>query len=493
MNQTPLTIAERQQVVAGKATDVRLTSAELYLLPVQTRMPLKFGAETLTSVTCARVRVSAVDRHGRTASGWGETPLSVPWVWPSELSYNVRSVALEHFCRQLAAAWVEFGEYGHALEVGEAFTRTVLGPLRERFNQRLPRQEQLPMLAALACSSPFDIALHDAYGQLVDLPVYETYGPEFMNSDLSTVLQPAAGSTVDFRGKHPSDYLRTPRAEKLAAWHLVGGLDPLSQEEVNGNAPRDAIPFVLSDWIRSDGLKCLKIKLRGNDAAWDFDRVVQVGRIAMREGAEKLTTDFNCMVQDPAYVNGILDRLRKHEPAIFDMILYVEQPFPYDLAAHPLDVRSVAERKPLLMDESADSWTSIRLGRSLGWNGVALKTCKTQTGAILSLCWAKAHGMHIMVQDLTNPMLAQIPHVLLAAHADTMMGVESNSMQFYPEASAPEARVHPGLFRRRDGDLNLASLQGSGFGYRIDEINRTLPEAVVRFGLKANRSSSQSE
>ena len=82
---------------------------------------------------------------------------------------------------------------------------------------------------------------------------------------------------------------------------------------------------------------------------------------------------------------------------------------------------------------------------------MALKTCKTQTGALLSLCWAKAHGMTLMVQDLTNPMLAQIPHVLLAAHAGTIMGVETNGMQFYPDASRPEAAVHPGLYRRRDG------------------------------------------
>ena len=55
-----------------------------------------------------------------------------------------------------------------------------------------------------------------------------------------------------------------------------------------------------------------------------------------------------------------------------------------------------------------------------------------------------------MVQDLSNPMLAQVSHVLLAAHAGTIMGVESNGMQFYPAASLPEEAVHPGLFRRRD-------------------------------------------
>jgi len=155
-------------------------------------------------------------------------------------------------------------------------------------------------------------------------------------------------------------------------------------------------------------------------------------------------------------------------------LLYVEQPFPYDLEHNQIDVHSVSQRKPLFLDESAHDWKFVALGRKLGWSGVALKTCKTQTGALLSLCWAKAHGMPLMVQDLTNAMLAQIPHVRLAAHAGTIKGVESNGMQFYPEASAPEARVHPGIYRRRNGQLDLSTLSGPGFGYRVDEIERRL-------------------
>jgi hypothetical protein len=157
------------------------------------------------------------------------------------------------------------------------------------------------------------------------------------------------------------------------------------------------------------------------------------------------------------------------------MILYVEQPFPYDLERNQIDVHSVSGRKPLFMDESAHDWHLVRLGRELGWTGVALKTCKTQTGAALSACWAKAHGMSLMVQDLTNPMLAQIPHVLLAGHVGTLAGVETNAMQFYPEASAAEAAVHPGLYRRTRGTLDLSTIRGSGFGYRLNEIRRSLP------------------
>jgi hypothetical protein len=87
-----------------------------------------------------------------------------------------------------------------------------------------------------------------------------------------------------------------------------------------------------------------------------------------------------------------------------------------------------------------------------------------------------------MVQDLTNPMLAQIPHVLLAAHAGTIMGVETNAMQFYPEASQAEEKVHPGLYRRRKGRLDLSSIRGPGFGYRITDIDRPLPEPAAPTG-----------
>src|SRR5439155_9780975 len=132
-----------------------------------------------------------------------------------------------------------------------------------------------------------------------------------------------------------------------------------------------------------DGLKCLKVKLRGNDADWDFHRLLRVGSIALDEGAEWLSADFNCTVSDPEYVNSVLDRLRDEQPRLFRMLLYVEQPFPYDLEQHPIDVRSVSARKPLFLDESAHDWRLIRLGRELGWTGVALKTCKTQTGALL--------------------------------------------------------------------------------------------------------------
>jgi L-alanine-DL-glutamate epimerase-like enolase superfamily enzyme len=459
----------------GLTTDIRPTGATLYFLPVQTRVPLKFGPETLTTVICARVRLDVRGRDGRHASGWGETPLSVQWVWPSACSFGERQEALLAFCRLLAGAWAAFDCWGHPLEVGYLFQQQVLPDLLSRFNAEHTDTEPMPYLAALVCCSLFDLALHDAYGVLHAVPTYDTYGPGWLREDLAAFLTPAEGAAVDFRRRFPSDFLVLPPPTRLTAWHLVGGKDALSSDELDGSEPNDGYPVLLRDWIRRDGLTCLKVKLRGDDPAWDYARLLAVGRIAVEEGCRWLSADFNCTVTDPAYVTAILDHLLAEEPRLYGMLLYVEQPFPYELEANPLDVHAVSARKPLFLDESAHDWRLVRLGRSLGWTGVALKTCKTQTGALLSLCWARAHGMTLMVQDLTNPMLAQIPHLLLAAHAGTIMGVETNAMQFYPEASLPEARVHPGLYRRRQGSVTLDTITGPGFGYRLDQMARELP------------------
>ena len=454
---------------------MRVVSVRMFLLPVKTRVPLKFGAETLTEVTCARVSLEAVDDAGHRAQGWGETPLSVQWVWPSSTPYGDRLKRMIDFSAEVGRELTRCRLKGHAIEIGRDFLEDGLPRLLAAFNREHPGAEPMPWLAALLCFSAFDLAAHDAYGWLVGRPTFETYAPPFLSRDLAGLIE----DRPTFRGRYPADFLARPRRERLAAWHLVGGLDPLEPTDLKTAPPADGYPVLLRDWIRADGLKCLKTKLRGTDAAWDYQRLSSIGVISKETEVQWLTADFNCTVRDPAYVNEILDRLATELPDVHRMILYVEQPFPYELERDRINVRSLAARKPLFLDESAHDWKHVQLGRELGWTGVALKTCKTLTGALLSACWAQAHGMSLMVQDLTNPMLAQISHVGLAANVPTLMGVETNSMQFYPDASAPEAAVHPGLFRRRNGEVNLSSVTGPGLGFRVSEIRRELPSSSM--------------
>ena len=294
----------------SKSTDIRVIETALYCLPVRTRVPLKFGAETLTEVVCARVRVRVTDRRGKIADGWGETPLSVQWVWPSALPLALRTEALKHFCLELARAWSGFAGQGHPMEIGHDFQSQILPALLAQATaMRGKDSEPMPWLAALVCCSAFDLAVHDAYGQLLKRPVYSTYGPEFMNRDLGDFLE--ASPTASFGGKFPHDFLVAKPPTQLPAWHLVGGLDLLDRSELKGDEPDDGDPVLLPDWIQRDGLQCLKVKLRGTDARWDFARMVQVGDIAVSHGVKCLSADFNCTVTDPAYVIEILERFSR--------------------------------------------------------------------------------------------------------------------------------------------------------------------------------------
>jgi L-alanine-DL-glutamate epimerase-like enolase superfamily enzyme len=461
-----------------KSTDIRVVAAQAYFLPVVMRVPLKFGPETVTEALCLRVCVEVETHQGKRAKGWGETPLSVSWVWPSSLSVGERLAAMKAISCDLAAELVRSNLSGHPIEIGADFIDGPLSQLTRRHNEGRESQHALPYLASLVAFSAYDIAVHDAYGQVHGADIYQLYGHEHLSRNLADFLH-SEDAQISFQDRHPSDFLIHDAPKRLPVWHLVGGVDPLEQADLRGDEPADGYPLLLADWIKRDGLRCLKIKLRGNDAAWDYQRICKVGEIGLNLGVKWLSVDFNCTVRDPAYVNAIMDQLLRDEPELYARTLYIEQPFAYDLEAHPIDVRSVSARKPLFLDESAHDWHFVKLGRSLGWSGVALKTCKTQTGALLSLCWARAHGMPLMVQDLTNPMLAMIPHVRLAAHAGTIQGVECNAMQFYPQASLAEEKIHPGLFVRLHGEVDLSTLGGPGFGHRQDLIARQLPSPAI--------------
>ena len=220
----------------------------------------------------------------------------------------------------------------------------------------------MPWLAALVCCSAFDLALHDAFGMLVDLPVYETYGPRFMGQDLSRYLEP--GSGVTFAGSYPCDYLVHPAPRRIPAWHLVAGKDPIVAADLTGSEPNDGYPLLLADWIRRDGLRCLKVKLRGDDPAWDYARLVVVGDIADDHDVPWLTPTSTARSPTPPST-----RCSTRDGRATATYGDVEQPFPYDLERNRIDVRSVSARKPLFMDESAHDWRFVRLGAP--WAGRA--------------------------------------------------------------------------------------------------------------------------
>ena len=229
-------------------TDISPISAEVYFIPVETRVPLKFGTQVVTHVTCARVCITVANEQGQHAKGWGEVPLSAEWAWPSKLGHQERNEVMEDFCRMLAEAWAQCDKKGHPIELGNDFIESILPGLLDKLNKKWSEKvEPMPHLAALVCSSAFDVAIHDAYGKLLERDIYSTYNAEFMNTDLSGLIEPAKDSNVSFAGKYPEDFFTQPAAKAMPAWHLVGGKDLLDASELTGSEPDDGYPVLLPE------------------------------------------------------------------------------------------------------------------------------------------------------------------------------------------------------------------------------------------------------
>ena len=122
----------------------------------------------------------------------------------------------------------------------------------------------------------------------------------------------------------------------------------------------------------------------------------------------------------------------------------------------------------MLIDESLTGVEDFAQAMELGWSGIALKSCKCLSSDLLFLALAERARVPYAVQDLTNPSLALLHSVGLAARTHTILGVEANARQFFPAASAVEEKVHPRLFRVHDGVVDTRTLRGPGLGMQVN-------------------------
>ncbi|MCK5733199.1 MAG: mandelate racemase/muconate lactonizing enzyme family protein [Candidatus Latescibacteria bacterium] len=448
-------------------SDVKVLEVESQFKEEAFRVPLKFGTGLIRTITSFTVRVKVETRGGRTADGWGNILLSDLWGFPSAvLSHEERDRAMREVSLRYARMIEDYGRYAHPIDLYME-TKSAIRPLADEVGELLHLEERMPLLGALVCASPVDAAVHDAFGKANEIDAYAGTGAEFMAHDLSAFLGPR------YKGRYVADYLQKRAAPALPIFHLVGGMDKLRREEVDERDPKDGLPVCLEEWIERDGVFCFKIKLKGVDLDWDVDRMRQITAVVRDSQAKRGQTEFyfcvdtNEQCENPEYVIEFLHRLKTETPAAFDAMLYVEQPTERDLEAHRFDMHALAAIRPVVADEGVTDVDKLDLAKELGWSGVALKTCKGFSSALLYVAKAVEEGMVYTVQDLTNPGLSLIHSAGFAARINPLKGVEYNSRQYIPWADEPIRTAHPDLFTVRNGWISTRSIQGVGLGYRM--------------------------
>jgi L-alanine-DL-glutamate epimerase-like enolase superfamily enzyme len=384
------------------------------------------------------------------------------WAFPSRtLSYDATLGAMKDLAERIARITGRCREVGHPLDLTHVLEPQYLAAAAEA-SRRLA--EPIPKLCTLVVASPFDAALHDAFGKLHGRNVYDTYGPDLLPRDLSRDLGPA------FAGERLDRYLRRQPQARIPLFHSVGGLDPLEKGDVE-KPVGDGLPETLPQWIERDGLVRIKIKLSGEDLRWDVERTLRIDRIATQAQARRgvkdwaYCLDFNERCPDVAYVLDCLRQVRAAAPGGFARVLYVEQPTARDLRKNRANVmHEAAKLRPVVIDESLTDLESLLLAREMGYNGVALKACKGQSQAVLMAAAAQKYGMFLCVQDLTCPGASLIHSVGISAHVPAVAGIEANARQYVPAANAAWSARFPGIFKVDDGHLRTDDIGGPGLG-----------------------------
>lgn len=437
--------------------DVR-TSNESY----RYRTPIKFGGLVVDQVTLLNVHVRVRNRAGKEAEGFGSMCLGNIWSFPSRvMKYEQTLAAMESLAGKMRTITAGYKDYGHPVEINHQVEPAWLNA-GDEVTRDLKLAEPLPKLCTLVTGSPFDLAIHDAYGKLYGVSSYKTYGKEFLNEDLSRYLN------AEFKGEYLDRYVLPDPKPRMPLYHLVGALDPLEDADVTKRVG-DGLPETLPEWIDYNGLTHLKIKLNGDDLAWDRDRVLRVDRVAamkMQQHGTKewfYSLDFNERCPNVQYLLDMLKQVKEKSPAGFGRIQYVEQPTKRNLKADRAnEMHEAAKLKPVVIDESLTDLENLILAREMGYSGAALKACKGQSQALLMAAAAQKWKMFLCVQDLTCPGASLIESAGLAAHVPGVAAIEANSRQYVPAANVAWEKRFPGIFVVKDGYMKTGELTGPG-------------------------------
>src|SRR5205809_1677138 len=366
-----------------KKSDIRIDHISFGYDEYIFRAPVGFAGAVVDRATMVTVRCSVRTAGGKVASGFGAMPFNHTFSFPSKkIANETKNDAMEALATELAKVTGGYQDFAHPIEINWDLAPLYLKAAAE-VSEGLHLADPIPKLCTLVTAAAFDSAIHDAFGKAHRTNSFDTYGPEFMNHDLSRYL--GAG----YEGRYPNRYLLRQHKPRMTLCHLVSAVDPI--EEFDNKKPlKDGLPETLPEWINYNGLLELKIKLNGTDLKWDVERVMHIERVTVQTQEKRgvknwaYVLDFNEKCPNVEYFIEFLRQLKEKMPIGYQRIKYTEQPTARDLKAHPENVmHEAAKLCPVVIDESLIDVESLLLARKLGWTGAAVKSPKGLTHMIL--------------------------------------------------------------------------------------------------------------
>lgn len=449
----------------------RIQDIQLFERPVTLRLPFRFGVITLTEAPQAYLRLRIVLPDGRSA--WGSAAeLMVPkWFDKDPALSNEQNFA--QLRRSLRHAVDAYG--------ADASPRSAFGHSAAHHAALVTEGAKAGFNALVASYGPalLDRAVIDALCRLQAMP--------FAAALKRNLFGITDALTPDLAGVDLAGWLAAlVPANRIAARHTVGMVDPLREADIPAPRLDDGLPESLEGAIAQYGHRWFKLKVGGNAEA-DLARLRGIAAVLDRAGEPyQASLDGNEQYDDVTGIAALWQAMRA-DPRLARLcssILYIEQPIKRG-AALGAPVSALAAEIPLIVDESDADYDVFPRARDLGYRGISSKTCKGVYRAVLNAARARhwGEGFFITGEDLTCQAGLALQQDLALVAALGLTHVERNGHHYVDGfGTAPMAEqdaflaVHPDLYHRdaasgrvrlsiRHGDLALRSvMDAAGFG-----------------------------
>jgi hypothetical protein len=268
-----------------KKSDVRIEHISFGYDEDIFRAPVGFAGAVVDRATRVTVKCSVRTAGGKVAHGFGSMPFNHTFSFPSKkLTNEAKNDAMKALAAELAKVTGSHQDFAHPIEINWDLAPLYVKAAAE-VSERLHLADPIPKLCTLVTAAAFDAAIHDAFGKANGMNCFDTYGPDFMNYDLSRYLG------EDYKGRYPRDYLLRQHKPRMTLCHLVSAVDPIEEFE-NKTPLKDGLPETLSEWINYNGLLEFKIKVNGTDLKWDVERVTHIDNVTTQTQEKRGVKDW---------------------------------------------------------------------------------------------------------------------------------------------------------------------------------------------------------
>ncbi len=460
---------------------VRILNTSFAVTDCHTRLPFRFGMNTMTWAPTLTARVE-LEGEGGKAIGHSADLLVPKWFEKDpakSLQQDVEGLM------QSATAAARVAQTERLESVFELWWRTY----KERVHgQPLDASDRLLRGFGVAL---VERAVMDAACRLAQVSFFDALKQDLFRIQPALVYPELCDWSL-------AESLPDQPRRTIAVRHTVGLLDDLRVSDIDpAQRIEDGLPQALEEDIQAYGLQWFKLKLCG-DREVDLPRTLAFGEV-LKEHARpdaRFTVDGNEQFADLDLLVTFLKDLARQPGGswLVERLLYIEQPLPRAVSldsAAKSGLAALAEIAPVILDEADHGIEAFPRALELGYGGVSIKNCKGVFRALLNRGLCEKRGAFQSGEDLTNLGVLALQQDLCTMAALGLGHVERNGHHYFrgldhlsrSEANSAQEH-HPGLWTQADGGhrlkieegrLDLTSLPGVGFGYSntIDWESRT--------------------